>query len=431
MLATAPVFLFLSLLCLSNALPHQTNRPLPQQAKQEIPQQTEHYQRIATQPLLASNANQPIHIIQPFHATQAHTQRNKPSGGRQETQGWMPLHTGSPIHSGEDSHSHENPTQMHHARPSSRCNTLRRRLGALWRMLRENQALVLPGLVMFCFYATPSASGQFAAYQYNVYATDQCTLVRLQMLSAGATGFGCVLYGFVLSKYLSFQLVFVLSGICTVLASLLNLPLTARPSLTAQVHLAKLHMEHTSYFYLVTFIGGLVSPWSILPLMTLASDSCPKTKRGLLYAVYLSSIDLGNSVGEWATTPIIKALDITYTNYGSGYFRGLSLLLIICGACRLGSLVISVPVLLHANSVTNKNPRGRDDSGLQDEKDDQGHQDYQDHQDHQDDCGELDDRKQMLSAYKSELESPLISLTVASELLPAADVKQRSNSTKL
>eukprot|EP00954_Amorphochlora_amoebiformis_P023266 1358903-Amorphochlora_amoeboformis.AAC.1 len=27
----------------------------------------------------------------------------------------------------------------------------------------------------------------------------------------------------------------------------------------------------------------------------------------------------GNSVGEWATTPIIKALDITYTNYGTIY----------------------------------------------------------------------------------------------------------------
>jgi len=85
----------------------------------------------------------------------------------------------------------------------------------------------------------------------------------------------------------------------------------------------------------------MVTGLSLLPLLVIATQTSPNgTRKGLFYSVYLSLLDLGSSIGDWATTPIILALQIKYGDYGHSLTTGLSLLIFICGAARLFSLVV-------------------------------------------------------------------------------------------
>uniref|UniRef100_A0A7S3Y9N0 Uncharacterized protein n=1 Tax=Lotharella globosa TaxID=91324 RepID=A0A7S3Y9N0_9EUKA len=70
--------------------------------------------------------------------------------------------------------------------------------------------------------------------------------------------------------------------------------------------------------------------------------------RGLFYGLYLAAIDLGDSIGDWVTTPIVERLGITTLppKFGHGLTSGLSLLIIICSCIRLFALFAFMPLIL-------------------------------------------------------------------------------------
>eukprot|EP00468_Gymnochlora_sp_CCMP2014_P000066 CAMPEP_0167742462 /NCGR_PEP_ID=MMETSP0110_2-20121227/1446_1 /TAXON_ID=629695 /ORGANISM="Gymnochlora sp., Strain CCMP2014" /LENGTH=340 /DNA_ID=CAMNT_0007626669 /DNA_START=615 /DNA_END=1638 /DNA_ORIENTATION=- len=210
-------------------------------------------------------------------------------------------------------------------------------------ILRRYQHLIWPGVVLFVYSCAPTATGQVASYNYTVFMNDQCTLVRLRLVGSAMTNVGCLLYAGLIAKHLS--------GIL-ILCSFLHINVMLRPStchapvIDADVLLGSSTMDYVTYSYLSTILTGIASAFSIIPLVVLATNHSPNGKRrGLFYSLYLSALDLGNSVSDWATTPIIKLLGIENFAFGHNLNNGLPLLIIICGFARLGTLILLYPII--------------------------------------------------------------------------------------
>ncbi len=207
-------------------------------------------------------------------------------------------------------------------------------------------SLLLPGLFMFLWNAVPTATAQIASYQYTeFYFTDPCFLVHLRIASAAATITGCAVYGAVLSR-LGLWTLFICATIFSAVSSLLLLPLVARRDLADCVDLGAIGcVNYKAYSGIQAFFEGFVSALTLLPLLVLATENCPPRRRAVFYAMYIAAQDIGDSVSGWITAPIVTRLGITYSSFGDGYNRGLALLVLICAAARVGSLVF-LPLLL-------------------------------------------------------------------------------------
>ena len=98
-----------------------------------------------------------------------------------------------------------------------------------------------------------------------------------------------------------------------------------------------------AFFYLSisSVIEGVLSQFVAVSLVVLAVERCPISRSsGIWYGVFLSCLELGNSVGGWITAPIVSALQIQYND-----FSNLSDLIWIESASKVAILIL-VPVLL-------------------------------------------------------------------------------------
>jgi len=213
-------------------------------------------------------------------------------------------------------------------------------------MLLSHRDLISPALVLLVYNVTPTAAAQLGNYQFSLFQDNSCFLVYLQLTSAISIGLGSLLYPIILSSHLSLPKVIMLAGCLNLTASLLYLPLTTQTRVGTCVGLGFACVPAKMYFSIVSVIGGLFSSWALVPLLVLATNKAPDGRRkGLFYSLYLAALDLGNSIGDWCTTPIVRALNISASNFGHSVTSGMSLLIIICAVARLVSLVVIYVIL--------------------------------------------------------------------------------------
>eukprot|EP00470_Lotharella_oceanica_P001368 CAMPEP_0170170660 /NCGR_PEP_ID=MMETSP0040_2-20121228/3653_1 /TAXON_ID=641309 /ORGANISM="Lotharella oceanica, Strain CCMP622" /LENGTH=195 /DNA_ID=CAMNT_0010410185 /DNA_START=56 /DNA_END=643 /DNA_ORIENTATION=- len=157
-----------------------------------------------------------------------------------------------------------------------------------------------------------------------------------------------------MTRLLTLPQAFLLSGVFEFFANLAQLPLTARKDLESCARVGSLCINYKLYAGMSSALSGLSSAFSTLPLVVLATNRAPPGKnRGLFYGLYLAALDLGDSIGDWATTPIVERLGITTLppHFGHGLTSGLSLLIIICSCMRLFTLCAFMPLLLFSRPL--------------------------------------------------------------------------------
>ena len=116
-----------------------------------------------------------------------------------------------------------------------------------------------------------------------------------------------------------------------------------------------------AFFYLSvsSVIEGVLSQFVAVSLVVLAVERCPISRSsGVWYGVFLSCLELGNSVGGWITAPIVSSLKITYDDFSS-----LSDLIWIESASKIAILIL-VPLLLVGHE---EEKRKSDDVGSEEE----------------------------------------------------------------
>lgn len=66
------------------------------------------------------------------------------------------------------------------------------------------------------------------------------------------------------------------------------------------------------YAIFATVVSGAVAQVAFIAGLVLATQACPIDDRtGLMYALYISFLDMGDSVGGWMTAPVVSSLGIS------------------------------------------------------------------------------------------------------------------------
>ena len=182
-------------------------------------------------------------------------------------------------------------------------------------------------------------------------------------------------YGYLYGKQ-STPRVLVVATLLSVAAGLLRLPLTYHandfisdendsclhvPFFRDLAHFVSGDCGDVAFFYLSvsSVIEGVLSQFVAVSLVVLAVERCPISRSsGIWYGVFLSCLELGNSVGGWITAPIVSSLKITYDD-----FSNLSDLIWIESASKIAILIL-VPLLLVGHE---EEKRKSDDVGSEEE----------------------------------------------------------------
>lgn len=209
----------------------------------------------------------------------------------------------------------------------------------LWAQSRHSGIIrsawaVWPAMVLFVINSVPSAGGSLYGYQYGVYMNHVCYPQYLSITST-ATSFLASAMFFAAPALFGKRTIysFFFCGLLSAGASLLWLPWVNGVA-TAPTSFA--------YAMFSTILNQGLAQCMLILTLVVAMQSCPLDFRAsLFYSFYLSSMNLGQSVSGWFTTPLVKALGITFMDYFN-----LGKLIGICCACLVVAMGTSV-LLIH------------------------------------------------------------------------------------
>eukprot|EP00938_MAST-03A_sp_MAST-3A-sp1_P004592 g4592.t1 len=235
---------------------------------------------------------------------------------------------------------------------------------------------IYPALFLFAYNITPSSETQYSNFQYEIFSTTKiCKYQYLSIITMSSSLLGSALYGYLYGKQ-STPRVLVVATLLSVAAGLLRLPLTYHandfisdendsclhvPFFRDLAHFVNGDCGDVAFFYLsiASVIEGVLSQFVAVSLVVLAVERCPISRSsGIWYGVFLSCLELGNSVGGWITAPIVNSLNITYDD-----FSNLSDLIWIESASKIAILIL-VPLLLVGHE---EEKRTSDDVGCEEE----------------------------------------------------------------
>eukprot|EP00047_Mylnosiga_fluctuans_P006536 m.247533 g.247533 ORF g.247533 m.247533 type:complete len:550 (+) comp15422_c0_seq1:9-1658(+) len=186
-------------------------------------------------------------------------------------------------------------------------------------------------IVIFLVNATPTSEDALSSYQYTVWWSQPCYPQYLSIVSeATALLMGC-LYFAVFHNWSGRRLIalFVTSGLASAATQLLWVPWVNGNS-----------ASQFDYAVLVTVISEAASQCFLIAILVLATQACPLDRGAFAYVLYVSLLDIGDSVSGWITAPITDALSITLEDY-SNLDR-----LIYIGAGSLAGVLVFAAVLL-------------------------------------------------------------------------------------
>ena len=216
---------------------------------------------------------------------------------------------------------------------------------------------VLPAFFFFAYNFTPNAETQWSNFQYEIFSkTKICNYQYLSIISMSSSLLGSALYGYLCGKR-STPRIIVVATCLSVLVGILRMPMAYHANNFIDTENSCLNVSlfrsmanliggdcvDTAFLYLSVYslIEGILSQFVAVSLVVLAVERCPVSRSsGIWYGVFLSCLELGNSVGGWITAPIVSALNITYTD-----FSRLSDLIWIESATKIVILIL-VPFLL-------------------------------------------------------------------------------------
>ena len=253
------------------------------------------------------------------------------------------------------------------------------------RIPLSSLSAIYPALFLFAYNVTPSSETQYSNFQYKIFSTTKiCNYQYLSIITMSSSLLGSALYGYLYGKE-STPRVLVLATLLSVLAGLLRLPLTYHANdfiddgndsclqvtfFRCLSHFVSGNCVDVAFFYLSisSVIEGVLSQFVAVSLVVLAVERCPISRSsGIWYGVFLSCLELGNSVGGWITAPIVSALQIQYND-----FSNLSDLIWIESASKVAILIL-VPVLLSVGD-TGETVRKNCDDDDDDDKDEESRQ---------------------------------------------------------
>lgn len=237
-------------------------------------------------------------------------------------------------------------------------STYHRRRARQWRSSRRDiLAVVCPAIFLFLYNATPSAETQWSNLTYSLFESKICYYQYLGIVTMSASIVGSALYSRVCSER-RFHLIVVVATCANVCAGLLRLPIATHANeLLSRVedesgcsHLfpgwifASLSSSCVDvafgYLSVASFVMSIFNQIAMIPLIVLAVKCCPISRAGVWYGMFLSCIDLGNSVSGWISAPVVDALDITLSDYS-----GMTALVLIESVSKIAILCL-VPLLL-------------------------------------------------------------------------------------
>jgi hypothetical protein len=106
------------------------------------------------------------------------------------------------------------------------------------------------------------------------------------------------------------------------------------------------------YSIMATVVAGMAGQVAFIGGLVLATQACPiDDSTGLMYALYVSFLDIGDSVGGWITAPIASSLNISATSLSNLS----SLVAVDAGTSALALLI--TPVLYITNVGATASPR--------------------------------------------------------------------------
>ena len=192
-----------------------------------------------------------------------------------------------------------------------------------------------PAVFLLLYNATPSATVSLASFRFALFETEPCVLTGLTLLTEAAALAGCLVYARLANRR-RVQMLIALLTVVKVAASFLDLPLFGAERPGDRVGA----VDATTYALLTAPLGGFLTQLAFVPLEVLATESAPAKDKVFAYAVYLSFLDLGDSIANWCTAPIVDGLGIAFPD-----FDNLAELLYIAAAAQVAVLAL-MPVLV-------------------------------------------------------------------------------------
>lgn len=192
---------------------------------------------------------------------------------------------------------------------------------------------VWPAVLLFLINAAPDAGNVLTNYYYHVWAT--CDMQHLSLISSASRVAASLVFFFAFNGYRGRRLLVLLavSIAASSAINLMHLPITNRADSFNPSHWV------LPYAYGCACVTSFANQLAFLPALVLATQSTALDKAGIMYAIYLSFIDIGDSANEWIMAPIVRSLGITSSN-----FSRLSTLLYIDAGCHI-AVILFIPLV--------------------------------------------------------------------------------------
>ena len=213
-------------------------------------------------------------------------------------------------------------------------------------VVKENWRAVSTCVFLVLMASTPSSSVQMSMLNYDLFR--KCDLVYLSLHGFGLSLFASLAYGLIGNRK-NVRWGFPIVQAFVTASALLSIPLANMtiPSMKQKeaghcgtVNYLGTDIDALKYVFIISTVQGLCGMPARILKDVLATEQTPRGSRLLYYAVFLSFMDIGASIREWVTAPLIKAYHVTIADYS-----GMTKIIIIAGAIQLVISTLSIVII--------------------------------------------------------------------------------------
>ena len=148
---------------------------------------------------------------------------------------------------------------------------------------------------------------QISYYYYDIFENDTCKLQWINLTASLSKLGASVLFFLCLNNRRGRRLYNVI-----VVGTLLKAGLTMLYYPLVAGDISQQPGSVLPYALMVTVVAGMAGQVAFIAGLVLATQACPiDDSTGLMYALYVSFLDMGDSVGGWITAPIAGSLNIS------------------------------------------------------------------------------------------------------------------------
>eukprot|EP00754_Rhynchopus_humris_P038459 Rhum_TRINITY_DN21078_c0_g1::Rhum_TRINITY_DN21078_c0_g1_i1::g.173139::m.173139 len=218
-------------------------------------------------------------------------------------------------------------------------------------VVKENWRAVSTCVFLVLMASTPSSSVQMGMLNYDLFR--KCDLVYLSLHGFGLSLFAALAYSLIGNRK-NVRWGFPIVQAFVTAAALLSIPVAniTIPSMKEKeaghcgtVDFLGADVDALKYVFIISTVQGLCGMPARILKDVLATEQTPRGSRLLYYAVFLSFLDIGASIREWVTAPLVKAFHVTFADYS-----GMTKIIIIAGAIQLVISTLSIVIIKDRDS---------------------------------------------------------------------------------